>query len=132
MSAAIQLRRPHDLTRICHLIPSTSINCAGTLALSGYTAVWVRRVLRPFLLKEWKEANAKSDHPIAEEVIDTLVQVVSSGLEVGAGAAMYLTIGGVLSLADYLANGTEADRMAARSRCVCVWKMNEGQQMKRE
>jgi hypothetical protein len=94
--------------------------------------VRVRRVLRPFLVKEFKEANAKSDHPIAEEAVATVAQAVSSGLEFGAGTAMYLTIGSLLSLADYLANGTEADRMAARSRCICVLKMHEGQQVKSE
>ena len=105
---------------------------AGTLAISGYTAVRVRRVMRPFLLKELKEANARSDHPVAEEAIETAAQAVSTGLGFGAGTAMYLTIGSLLGLADYLANGTEADRMAARSRCVCVLRMHEGQQVKSE
>jgi hypothetical protein len=134
--AATQLQQPQELPKHRHMTSALSVTCAGTLAISGYTAVRVRRVLRPFLLREFKEANARADHPIGEEAAEILAAAVSSGLEVSAGTATYFTIVGLLGLAGYLANGTEADRIiAARSRCVCVWKMPEGppgQQMTNE
>lgn len=117
---------------ITHLIPFLPIKRSGTLAISGYTAVRVRRMLRPIILREFKEADAKADHPMGEQAAEMVADAVSGGLELAAGVATYLTISSLLSTADYLANGTEAERIAARSRCVCVFRMHGGQKMKSE
>ena len=50
----------------------------------------------------------------------------SAGIEVSAGAAAYYTLSGLLTIADYLANGNAADRAAARSPCVSARMLAEG------
>jgi hypothetical protein len=115
----------HPSLLLClHVLQNTSkhpcISRAGVLNLTGYTVFRVRRALRPYILKEARICNAKVEQPWTDEAVQTLAECVSAGIETFTAAAAYFTLSGLLSIADYLANGNAADRAAARHPCICA------------